>query len=647
MLSATSGPRRRPKSPRRAAALLTVLALTGCTQVVPGSAEYAPSGSGGVLVREPCPDSAFECITIGVPADHFAPGAEIWQVTFGLHRARVQSEGVLVIATGGPGSGGIAQADQRLARMRYTITDYYDIVFFDQRGIGLSEPFRCDETLATGGEAIDASATPAERDEFAAVTEQLTSDCFAEAGVDPADADLYSTRQAAEDLEAFRDWFDADQLILYGESYGTQFQQTYAAAYPDRVEAMVLDGVVDLRTDLFHYGLEAAQAYSDVLAAVLTACDGDLLCAVDAPGSAVEQYDRLAVRLADEPVTYDHPLPDGTAEERDFTLDELHAAASGSVSEPALRTMLQQALNAATNDNLVPLARLASAASGADPDTGAVLPDPTFSDALYYAVQCADYDVVPEHSSGRLELDAWLDAAAAAGVGQQRLGDVAFGDLPCLFWPDGGAVPTRPEPMTDPPYPLLLLSADTDPNTPVRNAEQVFARTEGAALLVQLGGPHVIYDRGDSCVDGAVLGVVTAGRLPVPRRITCSGELSYPYQNIPPATAGGYSSPGETVFAVLGAVLGNPLYANWFGPGHMVIGCDEGGSARYVMSGDDTVQVWLAGCAWTDGVPVDGYISVPDGGSGYASATLALPFAELSLEEDGTISGVFRGHPVD
>ena len=645
MLTATSGPRRRPQSLRRAAALLCVLALTGCTQVVPGSADYAPAGSGGLLVREPCPDSEFECITIGVPADHFTPGSETWQVTFGLHRARVQSEGVLVIATGGPGSSGIAQADYRLAGMRYSITDYYDIVFFDQRGIGLSEPFRCDDSFWFASEEVDPSSTAAERNSFARATERFVDECFTEAGVDPADADLYSTRQAAEDLEAFRDWLDADQLILYGESYGTRFQQTYAAAHPDRVTAMVLDGVVDPRTDLFDFGLQQAQSYSDVLAAVLTACDADLLCAVDAPGSALEQYDRLAARLADGPVTYDHPLPDGDVVEREFTLDDLHSAALSSVSDTTPRMLLQQALNASARDNFVPLARLASAAAAADPDTGGFVADPAWSDALYYAVQCTDHDVVPEGSMGREQLDVWLDAAAA-GVAGLRLDDPAYAGLPCLFWPDGGAATTRPEPVADPPYPLLLLSADTDPNTPVRNAEQVFEQTADAALLVLRDGPHVIFERGDSCVDGAVLGVVTAGRLPVPRRITCPGVIADDYRLLPPPTAAAYSSPGETVFTVLDAVLVNPLYLNWFGPGHLVIACDGGGTARYVTGADETVQVWLDACEWTDGVPVDGYLSVADGGSGYASATLALPFAELSLVEDGTISGEFRGHPV-
>lgn len=648
MLTATRGTRvpRRPRRARWAAALLTLLTLAGCGEVVRGSAEYAPSGSGGMLEREPCPDSEFECITIGVPADHFSPASEIWEVTFALRRATVRSEGVFVTATGGPGSSGIAEADHRLATMSPGITDFFDVVFFDQRGIGQSEPFRCDEAFWFADGEVDPSSTAVERNSFALATERFVAECFAEAGVDPADADLYSTRQAAEDLEAFREWLGADQLILYGESYGTRFHQIYAAAHPDRVEALVLDGVVDLRTDLFAFGLEQAQAFSDVLAAVLTACDGYQTCADDAPGSALAQYDQLASRLAEGPVSHDYPLPIGGIGRREFTLDDLHTAVLSSLSDTTSRMLLQQALNASARDNLVPLARLVSAVSASDPDTGAFVPDPAWSDALYYAVQCTDHDAVPEHSTGREQLDDWLDAAAA-GVAGLRLDDPVYGALPCLFWPDGGATVTRPEPEPDPPYPVLLLSADTDPNTPVRNAEQVFQRTgDDAALLVLLGGPHVIYDRGDPCVDGAVVAVVTAGRLPMPRHTTCQGILADTYRPLPPPTAAGYTAPEETVAAVLGALLDNPLYAAWPGPDHLLMGCDGGGTARYLISQDETVHVWLDACEWTDGVPVDGYVSVTDGGNGEARATVVLPFAELAMAWDGTVTGEFRGRPV-
>ena len=183
----------------------------------------------------------------------------------------------------------------------------------------------------------------------------------------------------------------------------------------------------------------------------------------------------------------------------------------------------------------------------------------------------------------------------------------------------------------------------------MRNAEQVFAADgDDAALLVLLGGPHVIYDRGDPCVDGAVLGVVTAGRLPVPRRITCPGCVADSYRPLPPPTAAGYTDPCEIVYAVLGAVLDNPLYAAWGGPDHLVVGCDEGGTARYLISQDETVHVWLEACEWTDGVPVDGYISVTET---TATATpgppSSCPSPSCRWTGTGCVTGEFRGLPVD
>jgi hypothetical protein len=133
----------------------------------------------------------------------------------------------------------------------------------------------------------------------------------------------------------------------------------------------------------------------------------------------------------------------------------------------------------------------------------------------------------------------------------------------------------------------------------------------------------------------------------MPRQTTCPGVIADSYGPLPPATAAGYADPWETVYAVLGAVLDNPLYAAWGGPDHLVVGCDEGGTARYLIGADETVHVWLEACEWTDGVPVDGYMSVTENGNGDARATLALPFAQLSMHWDGYVSGEFRGHSVD
>jgi len=629
-------------------ALIGALALTGCTRVVSGQATYAPPGTGGDVVVEPCPSAVFDCVTLAVPADHFTAGSPTWHVTFALHRATGASRGVFVTATGGPGSSGISVAADRLAQLPPEITEEYDVVFFDQRGIGSSEPFRCDRTLAgEAGEPLDSTSTAAERDAFAAEAAEFAADCFTEAGVDPADAGRYATRQAVEDLELFREWLGADQLVLYGESYGTQFQQLYAAAHPDRVAALVLDGVVDLATDDLTFWLEAARAYDEVLAGTLVGCDAAQVCAADAPGSAVASYDALAAQLAGAPEAYDFPLADGTTEQRELTLEELQTAATWSMSDPWSREQFAQALNAAGNDNDVPLARLAALGAGADPETGTVYDDPTFSGALYYAVQCADYDVVPPGSTGRAQLDVWLAAAGTAGIDQRRLGSLFYQDLPCLFWPESGALPAPPAAVTDPPYPLLALTADTDPNTPTQQAERVFSRTAGdAALVVQQGGPHVVYGRGDACVDGAVEALLSTGRLAATGVSRCpgtaAGEFYWPNA---PATAAGYTEPGATVDALLNATLGNVGFGWWDGTGELEIGCDAGGTARYALAGD-SLQVTLAACEWTPETPVDGSFTVDDGGTGEAQGSVELPFAELDFDEGGELTGTFRGAPV-
>lgn len=632
------------RDPRRATAVLAggvaaALLLGGCGSQVHGTLQAPEDAVGTLLADRSCPDSEFRCVTLAVPADHFAEQSPLWEATFALHRGTVDSRGVLVTATGGPGSSGIAAADSYLSSMSESITDHYDVVFFDQRGVGLTRPFRCDDTMdRTESPSIDSTADAAARDTYATQTQAFVDACFTEAGVPASDAPLYATSQSAEDLEVFREWLGTDAMILYGESYGTQYQQTYAAAHPDHVAELLLDGPVDLRTDIAQFDTEVASAYSDVLAATLTACDRDTVCAGDSPGTAKRAYDKLAAELAAHPRHFAYPGPDGTRETRTLTLDDLRSAASGAVSSPYTRTQFQRALNSAVLGDDVPLARLADSSG---------LVDASFSEALYLAVECEDYDFVPPGGSGRTQLDAWLDGAVRAGIDDLRLGDVFYGDLPCLFWPQDGVPAVRPAIGATPPYPVLLLTADTDPNTPTANADRLLGGITGdAALVRQTGGPHVIYGRGDACVDDLVDGVITSGRLPAERVTVCPGEVAEPYQPVAPAADAGYDDADDTVSVVLAAVLDDPMVDSWAGDAPMTLGCSAGGTARYSLDWLSTMKVELHDCAWTPGVPVNGSVTAHDGGYGDVELAVDLPFATLNLTKAGALTGTFRGEPV-
>ena len=102
--------------------------------------------------------------------------------------------------------------------------------------------------------------------------------------VDTADLPYYATSQAVEDLDAIRQYLEVDKLDLYGESYGTQYVQTYAAAHPDHIRALYIDGPVDLTIDGPTWYTESSRAANDTLVAALASCTADAACAAAVQG---------------------------------------------------------------------------------------------------------------------------------------------------------------------------------------------------------------------------------------------------------------------------------------------------------------------------------------------------------------------------
>ena len=67
-------------------------------------------------------------------------------------------------------------------------------------------------------------------------------------------------------------------MSIYGESYGTQYVQTYAAAHPDAVKVLFTDGPVDLAMSGEAFYVEGVQAFENALAATLLDCTDQAAC---------------------------------------------------------------------------------------------------------------------------------------------------------------------------------------------------------------------------------------------------------------------------------------------------------------------------------------------------------------------------------
>ncbi len=626
-------------------------ALAGSTGSGPAAARVSPAPRAPHVVQRPCPDSIFTCVVLTVPRDHFsATDHGTFQVTFAIHRAtHVPRRGVFVTVTGGPGTSGIASADSYTAAFDPRIVEDYDIVFFDQRGIGSSQPLQCpDAALAFYSFPGDPAQSASQGVKYAAAAKRFASACVAETRVAASQLPFFSTRQAVEDLEAFRSWLGAPKLDLYGESYGTQYAQTYAAAHPDRIHALYIDGPVDLTLSGIQYYTEDAHAFDTVLSMSLDTCSADPVCRLDVLGhDALAQYDVLASALRRAPRTYSFVTERGTAVTRTFTIGDLETAAAGYVYSTYDRMLLQRALAEASRGSLLPLARLAYLAVGQDPETLAAIDDPTYSDAMYYAVECMDYDY--RVGSPAASATAYLAAGSRAAMRSVRLGSVFYGDLPCAYWPVHPATAARPAPLVNTRYPVFVLASSTDPATPYAGALRIFGRLNDAYLIVQPGGPHVIFGRGNACPDDIVTAFLAEGQLPAQRRTFCDWAGVDPYVPIPAAAVTRSSDPLDAMAAVDDEINNNGDYWNWDGTGSLRYGCLDGGWIAYVAR-DAVTDLKLHGCAFSTGLPLSGS-GVLDATNGTFSLTVTGPGGTslaYSRDADGTrsVTGIWFGTTV-
>ena len=553
------------------------------------------------LGGQPCPDSDFTCVTLTVPLDHFdSANRETIDVVFGVLPATGERKGMFVTATGGPGIAGLTSADSYTSAFDPSIPEHFDIVFFDQRGAGASGGLQCPEAATEYYRTETETKTPEGEAATVAAAETFTNACLAELG----STDLLpylSTREAIEDLELFRQALGDDKFWLYGESYGTQFAQTYAAVHPDHLTGLILDGTVDLTLTGFEYYQEWAQAFNDVLVMTLEACNADKECAVDMNRDALAVYDDLAAQLANGPRTFIFSLPSGGTVEREFTLADLEVAAINYLYSEASRLLLQRALAAAAQGNLAPLARLTYDSLSLDPETLEPIPDPTYSDAVYYGVECNDYALPGDSPDERAE--AYLRAGDPVDTTVPRLSVIFYGDLPCAFWPT--EADPRPAPLVADGIPTLVLGATADPATPVSNGEQVYSHLADGYLITTEGGPHVTFGWGNACPDDIVTAFLVEDKVPEERETRCEGVVADAYIPLPPADASAFANPLEALLSADTEIKYLPEYYNWDVETPTSVGCPYGGTLAF-KPGDKGDEFTLTDCAFSAGFAMTG-----------------------------------------
>lgn len=146
----------------------------------------------------------------------------------------------IFILTGGPGSSGIRQFESK--EMNQAIRFYQelaDVVVFDQRGSGGSEPkIRRNERF--DGIPLD---TPATSEELARLFRSLASKSLAYAREQGMDPSVLNTRESAADVNDLRKALGYDSMILIGGSYGSHLGFAILRDYGSTVSKAIFYGI--------------------------------------------------------------------------------------------------------------------------------------------------------------------------------------------------------------------------------------------------------------------------------------------------------------------------------------------------------------------------------------------------------------------
>jgi pimeloyl-ACP methyl ester carboxylesterase len=190
----------------------------------------------------------------------------------------------VVYLDGGPGGTTIETAPLQFSSVYEPWLSERDVVIFDQRGIGFSEPaLNCDGLLELEYDLLDEDQ-PLE--EVRTVTLDAVDACIADLSAATDLADFNSTENGADVPEVLQA-LGYSEWNLYGISYGTMLAQYVLRDNPAGTRSVILDSNVPLTLDLFETIPSSFRGALDELiaeCAALDACDAaypDLGTAID------------------------------------------------------------------------------------------------------------------------------------------------------------------------------------------------------------------------------------------------------------------------------------------------------------------------------------------------------------------------------
>ncbi|MEV5410633.1 alpha/beta hydrolase [Thermopolyspora sp. NPDC052614] len=475
-----------------AGAGLSVLLQGLPANAAPSRNSTAPKPS--AIAWSPCTGAleGLECASIPVPLDYRRPWGKKIKIALSRKPHTVSADkyqGVLLLNPGGPGASGLAMPTWFAGSGAEAASGAYDLIGFDPRGAGASEPrLDCGSGYDDPVRADYVPANFAEEKAWLARAKDFARKCGQALGwLLP----YMTTEDSARDLDSIRKALGQKQINFLGYSWGTYLGATYATLFPNRVRRLVLDSVVRPSGVWYADNLDQNRAF-DARAKDFFAWTAkhDSVYHLGTTGDAVEKkYYEIRAALKAKPAG-------GKVGPSEFDDTFLVGGYANSVW-PFLAAGLAE-YAAGSEDFLV---FLYGALAATDSDSG---------HALYLATSCTD-------NAWPRSWATWhRDAATLHRTAPFLTWGNTWFNAPCFYWP---AKPERPVRISGHGLPpVLIIQSTKDAATPYQGAVEMHRLLRSSRLIVEDGGGnHGVTLAGNACLDGHLAAYLTDGTVPASR----------------------------------------------------------------------------------------------------------------------------------
>jgi pimeloyl-ACP methyl ester carboxylesterase len=419
----------------------------------------------------------FECGYVRVPENRNQPGNQ----TVRLHAIRFKSlnsnlqRKALMLLNGGPGASSQALVNGIRGPAKEALQSNSDVVIFDQRGIGFSEP---STSCAAELNSVSSHLRLIEQSKQEVKAMEACRVRLTAQGIDLA---AYNTAENAEDVNAVRLALGYGRIDLLGISYGTRLALETMRRHPEAVRTLVIDSVFPPEAVLSQ---NAASNIDRALSLVFRLCQSDSSCRSRYP-NLEQRFTELVSQLNSRPLSV--TLLDETSKQNvahaidgDLIVILLTEMLNSSASKiPALIQSIEKKDFRIFN-------QLISGATGVDPLDG---------QGMRFTILCGED--LPRFKPNKTQVGRPEVHKAVNMMNLDQWQKV------CANWPVQNAV-TSTKPVTS-EVPALVFSGQLDPVTPPTYGRSAARTLKNSFFFEFPAVGHVAMNQGNGCAFGVLV----------------------------------------------------------------------------------------------------------------------------------------------